>query len=322
MKKSEFNLDDNRCKTCNKIYSSKSSLCNHIKKYHIKKSTFINQASTFINQISTKIYKCKYCNKLYNLNQSKWKHEKKCELNIKQKKELELQIKEKEQKELELKEKELELKLKKEEKEILKLQLQLEKSNNITIKQLNNKLEKIKNINSNNTQNIYNNIQLIGFGKEEITDILTINEKKQIMNARYNCLEKLIEIIHCGKYNQFKNIIITNMKDNYIYKYNDVIKKFMITRKSETLSYLLDNRVADIEIIYNELIEKNKIDEKTKNIIERFINKFHNDYEKYTDIEGVEYNTYKHYKINEIKILLYNNQGNISNDISLLLNTY
>ena len=34
------------------------------------------------------------------------------------------------------------------------------------------------------------------------------------MNAKFYCLEKLVEIIHCGNYNQFKNIIITNMKDN------------------------------------------------------------------------------------------------------------
>ena len=42
------------------------------------------------------------------------------------------------------------------------------------------------------------------------------------MDAKMCCLEKLINIIHCDKYNQFKNIIITNMKDNYIYKYDDI----------------------------------------------------------------------------------------------------
>jgi len=34
-----------------------------------------------------------------------------------------------------------------------------------------------------------------------------------------------------------------------------------------------------------------------------------------------EHNNYKQYKINEIKVLLYNNQDKITNDISLLLTT-
>ena len=27
--------------------------------------------------------------------------------------------------------------------------------------------------------------------------------KKEILDSRYNCIEKLVNIIHCGKYNQF-----------------------------------------------------------------------------------------------------------------------
>ena len=42
---------------------------------------------------------------------------------------------------------------------------------------------------------------------------------------------------------------------------------------------------------------------------------------KYTDYEGKEHENYKQYKINEIKVLLFNNQDKITNDISLLLTT-
>ena len=42
----------------------------------------------------------------------------------------------------------------------------------------------------------YQSIQLVGFGKEDIIDLLTIQEKKQIMNAKYYCLEKLVELIY------------------------------------------------------------------------------------------------------------------------------
>ena len=36
-------------------------------------------------------------------------------------------------------------------------------------------------------------------------------------------------------------------------------------------------------------------------------------------MDSKEYPSFKHYKINEVKILLYNNQDKITNDISLLL---
>ena len=36
-------------------------------------------------------------------------------------------------------------------------------------------------------------------------------------------------------------------------------------------------------------------------------------------MENKEYPTFKHYKINEIKILLFNNHDKITNDIALLL---
>ncbi len=280
-----------------------------------------------INLIKTnddKQYICRYCSKIYNNKNSKWSHEQKCKLIHNNKKELELLV-EKEKKEI----------LKKEEK-ILKLKLKLEKSNNIdnvTLNQINKKLLErnnlIKNsninsiVNSNNkTQNnIFNQFQLIGFTKEDVVELLTMQEKKQIMNSKFCCLEKLVEIIHCGKYNQFKNIIITNMNNNYMYKYDDEKGQFMLSTKSSVLNSLIDCRVSDIEIIYNELIDNNKLDDKTKDLVEKFINKINDNNEKFIDIDNKEYESYKHYKINEIKIILYNNKDKITNDISLMLIT-
>ena len=117
------------------------------------------------------------------------------------------------------------------------------------------------------------------------------------MNARYNSLDKLIEIIHCGKYSQFKNIIITNMNNNYMYKYDDKVGHFVLSTKTDILNSLIDYRLDDLEIIYNDLLEKNKLDENTKNIIEKFINKINHSDSKYTDFEGKEHNNYKQYKI-------------------------
>jgi len=324
-------IDEYYCKICNKKYKTYKTLWNHNKKFHnviiIKKQSKNNQKNNHKTIIKNN-QKCIYCNKLFSHYNNKWRHEKTCKYNNTEITKINEETK---KIEAENKQKELELLIKKEESKILKLKLKLEKSNkvdNITLKQLNKKLVErnnlIKNsniiINSNNNNTI-NNFQLVGFGKEDVVELLTMQEKKQIMNAKMCCLEKLINIIHCGKYNQFKNIIITNMKDNYIYKYDDIKGHFVLSMKSNVLNSLIDYRVSDIEIIYNELIDNNKLDKQTKDMVERFINKINSDNNRYSDIDGKEYESYKHHKINEVKVLLYNNQDKITNDISLLLTT-
>ncbi len=314
-----------RCDKCNKMYSSYQSLWIHNRKFHnlqINNQSVISQSSSS-HEIKIKpqiIYMCMYCKSEYKHKQSKWKHEKKCKENHN------------------IKNEELLLKLKEQEQEILKLKLKLQKSKKadiVTLKQLNKVLLErhaqylnyINNINNGtiyngNVQNVVNNIQLIGFGKEhDILETLTKKEKKLIIDSRYKCLEKFIEIVHCGKYDKFKNIIVTNVKDNYMYKYDDDKGQFILATKDDTINSLIDNRMYELETIYDELLEKNKLDEQTKNIVENFINKLNNDDTKYTDEEGHVHDTYKKYKINEIKLILYNNQDKIMNDISLLLTT-
>jgi len=321
---------DYSCKICNKYYKSYQTLWKHNKTFHInnvkkvkenvkKVKENVNNVEETIKEANNNIIKsltCELCNKQFNSRPAKSIHKKKCTSII-------IEI----DKELQLA-KENNIRLKTEAK-ILQLKIKLQKSekiDNITLRQLNKKLMQrnnlIKNspINSNNTQ-IINNFNLIGLGKEEIFETLTNHEKKMIMNAKYSSLDKLIEIIHCGKYNQFKNIIITNMKDNYMYKYDDKLGHFILSTKTDVINSLIDYRLGDLEIIYNDLLDKNKLDEKTKDIIEKFINKINNDESKYTDYDGIQHENYKQYKIHEIKILLFNNQDKITNDISLLLTT-
>jgi hypothetical protein len=86
---------------------------------------------------------------------------------------------------------------------------------------------------------------------------------------------------------------------------------------------LLDNvvthRITDIEEIYDELDSANKIDAKTKKIIQDFLDKISNQETPYIYNE-TKYENYRSYKINNIKILLYNNQDKITKDIALLVN--
>jgi hypothetical protein len=326
-----------RCNFCNRNYSSLSSLCNHNKKFHSIESEHtsdkLRNTSEDIRKRSDEIlitsdmnkpkeYNCRKCNKVFSNVKTRWSHEQKCNI-INEQNEITNLIKLEETK----------LQIIKEEKEILKLKLKLEKSkklDNVTLNKLNKKLRersnliKNSNINSNNTNtnntiNINNNFKLIGFGKEEVLNVLTNKEKSLILNSRFGCLEKLIQIVHCGSYNEFKNILITNIKDNFMYKYDDKKEQFVLATKQEIMNSLIDSRMCDLEVIYNDFLTDNKLNDKTKDIIEQFINRMNYIDTKFTDYDGKEHPNYKQYKINEIKILLYNNQDIITNNISLVL---
>ena len=67
-------------------------------------------------------------------------------------------------------------------------------------------------------------------------------EKNQIMANGYLCLEKFIEITNTGKYDQFKNIIITNIKDPYAYKFDDKQGFFVTCNKTEVLNELINTK--------------------------------------------------------------------------------
>jgi hypothetical protein len=123
------------------------------------------------------------------------------------------------------------------------------------------------NLNSNNTnttnniQNntVHNHFKIEGFGKENILDVITDKEKKLILNQGCESIEKLIEIVYVGKYDQFKNILITNKRDNDIYMYDDKSGLYINNDKNLVLNKLVANRLGDIEEIYNEFDENNSI---------------------------------------------------------------
>ena len=167
--------------------------------------------------------------------------------------------------------------------------------------------------NNVNSNNVINNYQILSIGNENL------NDKKTIMNSRLCALEKMVEIVHCSNYDKFKNIIITNLKDNFAYKYDDDKGYFITATKNEVFNDLVSFRINDIEEIYDELASANKIDSKTKELIQTFLDKIQNVDKPFTDEnEDIKYPNYKSYKINNIKILLYNNQDKITKDIALL----
>ena len=310
------------CTICNKEYKSYSSLWNHNKKFH--------------KGDGAKNFSCKYCGDKFSHRQSKYNHEKKfCKrkpsdntIVLQEIEKLKEEVKKiKQNKELN-ENKEIE-KLKEENKKLKEKPIFANPTLKTIKKLLNNRKSVINTNNCNNTtnsnnnsnnkiNNILNNNYIVNFGSENVLDKLTMKQKTQIMNSKWNCIDKLIEITNCGEYNEFKNIMITNLKDNEVYIYDATSGNFVTRNKSETLNNLIDNRIGDIEAVYDELSAINKINESTKQKIEDFLEKIRDEDTKFMN-ENVTYDNYKSYKMHKIKILLYDNNDNITKDLAVYL---
>lgn len=294
------------CSLCDKTYPSRTSLLNHNRIKH--------KLEPKQNKITEKCYQCKYCKACYAYPQSRWLHQKKCKID---KEDEALSQEERDNNVLE------EMRIMKE--QIVELQNKLLKSkrlDNKTFKAVNKILmdKSYRNSQNNNTNsnNITNNYQILTLGNEELVKALTYKQKKQIINSRLGSLERIVEIAHCGDMNQFKNIIVTNLKDSYAYRYDDKKGYFVTVPKNVLLENVVAHRVTDIEAIYDELHSANKIDPKTKKIIQDFFDRMNNDEMPYYD-NDMKYDNFKTFKIDNIKILLYNNQDKITKDIALLI---
>ena len=289
------NQGDFKCSLCDRHYCSKKGLSNHNRRIHEIENTKKKSKEDGC-------YHCKYCNKGYKLIQSRWCHQKKCEKSkngsnghnvIEEMNKMKEQIAE------------LQNKL-----------LTCKRLDNTTFKAVNQILMDRSYYNSNNR--ITNNYQILSLGNEELVNVLTMEQKKMILNSRLGSLEKIVEIAHCGELNQFKNIIITNLKDQYAYRYDNQKGYFVTITKNVLLENVVAHRVTDIEAIYDELKTAKKIDSKTKKLIQDFLDRMSDDKIPFYD-NDIKYENFKTFKLDNIKILLYNNQDKITKDIALLI---
>ena len=294
------------CNICDKNYKSKQSLCNHNKKFHTKsqpknslrvasgcpKVSIFPDKNNDQNETTKLFFYCKFCDKKYSHKQSKYRHEKKCKNDLIFKNE----ILEKQNQELkEMFEKEISMLKDK----MLNMMNKNCKKHPKTLQKINRQLNNEVNNNQTNNNCIVNNntINIIPLGKEKLTDILSKKEQTMILSKKQQSLNYLIEYVHFNdKYPQFQNIIITNLKDNIAYKYDDSMNKFIATTKDELLEILMENRIIDIEDFYN--FNSDKLSEHTNKILNKFIDKIKNN-DEYFDK-----------KKNDIKLILYNNSDN------------
>ena len=305
------------CEICNKTYASVFSLSNHKRTFHEE----IKDDRRAKNK-EDNMYYCRFCDKKYKHCSNRAFHEKKC-------KPIENPLEQVLQENIQIKEEAEQIKAERDayKDKIIKLQDKLIKTTRLTTKSFKalNKIlmEKSYMNQSNNTNSLNtitnnhnNTLQICTLGSEDILNVLTEQQKRQIINAKFKSLDKLIEITHCGSYNQFKNILITNLKDEFAYKYDGSKGFFVTVKKNDNITYMLDYRIYNINEIYDEI--ENGIDENTKTVIRRFMEKCEND-EPFEDDNGTRYPNYKEYKKDCVKILLYNNHDQITKSIASLI---
>ena len=281
------------CNICNKNYKSKKSLYVHNYKYHSNKpqnNTFSPQNTTILTQNTTKKNKagntCRYCKKNFSRIDSMNRHMKTCKFKLKKDKEQKYKDEIKRLKER-LRDK-MNKNCKIHYKTLQKINNQL--NNNIT---KNNCVETINNIHNKNIINF----NLVGFGKEEFSEILSNKEQLKILKKKFNSLPYMIDYVHFNKdYPQYQNFIITSIKNNIAYKYDEKKKQFIAGNKEELLNELIDNRMFDIDTFYNTHIDK--LNDRCKEVINRFLDKYNND--KLDDSLN-----------NDINLVVYNNMNKV-----------
>ncbi len=136
-------------------------------------------------------------------------------------------------------------------------------------------------------------------------------------------IEESIKLIHFNDDKpEFKNIYITNLKDQYAYIFDG--NKFIAVLKSDILEELVDNHIENIEYSAEEY--KDKLPTKTIDVLDKFsfavIDKINDMDEEFTDKERNKiYSNYKKFKVNQIKLMIYNMSDKKTNVVNVICGT-
>ena len=190
----------------------------------------------------------------------------------------------------------------------------LTNSNNRTNNRTNTNTNSNNRTNTNTINTVINNnntIRLVGLGNENIVELLSEREKKQILGKMHKSLIHLIEKVHfSGEYPQFANVVITNLKNKLAYKYSEDEQKFIVDTAEKVIQEVIDNHFDDICTIYEE--QKDSLDTKINIRTGEFIEQHSNNPEKYKqatdDVRLMMYN-----KREKVDINTQNTQNTIKN---------
>jgi DNA repair ATPase RecN len=251
------------CSYCNKEYASYSSRSNHIKKFHTNNKTqkpsksevsSSNITQNLTNQPQKNLI-CEYCKKDFSRKDNLTRHENNCKIKKENYNKLQKEIDE-------LKEQNNQLKIQNEElSKLMKNIIKKVKINKDSLNKINNIINNTTNNTINNITNntINNTINIVALGKENLSEVFTIQEKLNILKYGKQCFTKLIEYTHTNdKYPQFKNIMITNLKDKLGYIYNSSTNKFDAINKDELLNDIISEQSIYIYDFKWNCVSRNK----------------------------------------------------------------
>ena len=154
------------------------------------------------------------------------------------------------------------------------------------------------NNNSNNTNNtiinnITNPVTIIPLGQENLVEFFSDEEQVRILKKMFSCFIYLIEYVHfSGKFPQFANMRITNLRSNTAYLYDEGDKKFVAHDQNEVIAEVISERLTDISNFFENV--KDKLNEKEVNKITALINELEEQRLKYTEYQR------------KLKFMLYN----------------
>lgn len=273
------------CNICNKDYASYKSLWKHNKTFH-KPDVVKSITTVVVEEQHNGNNACKYCDKKLSDRTSRWRHEQKC--------------KEKEEKD----------KLEKLEEKIKQLENLIDKhgktknSNKGTINK--------GNINTNtyvNGDNI-NNINIkIELGAENIKLLSEEQKLKVLKSINYGELPivKLIDELYKNKEN--RNVKISNLQNNTALVYDGDNETFKAVSKKNVINDIISTRNIDVKTFFNEYNNTNKLTEKTKTAVNKYIEKLNTINENDKDLKKFV-NEHKE----QIIYLIYNLTMMVEND--------
>ena len=153
--------------------------------------------------------------------------------------------------------------------------------------------EQIRVMSTQHNNNIVNNTEnniIFELGNERFDQVLTDEQKLQILNQKYTSIEYFIKEYHCNRvYPEFQNVIIKSITKSHCDVYSTEDKKYIAKDLKNTIEELVDYRIRDLRIM---LEETPNVPEDTNKAIRDLL-------------EMVSHEKYKKKKYKIIKIIMY-----------------
>lgn len=102
------------------------------------------------------------------------------------------------------------------------------------------------NITGNTINNVANNVNMIPFGQEDLSKIITDKQCEALFRRGLSAISELVKEVHCNaKYPEYANCCVTNMRDNKAKCFNG--KSWDLMSIEECIQIMIDNKQLFLE---------------------------------------------------------------------------